>query len=129
MATTVVVDGAPDDGGAAGAVDGADAAGAPPTEAPPLLIGSCIVFDVAAVPPGSEPLPTLALFGGSSPFPALCVFSSSARILDTTSSSSSFFRLRASASLSGVSDGAFEDVSTADSFSIVLMGSLLINTH
>ena len=125
-----MVDAVPDVGGAVGC---ADAGGAPATEAPPLLTGSCIVVDVAAVPPGSESLPTVAVVvlvsGGSSPFSR--VFFSSARILLKMRASSPFFRLRASAAPSGDTDGAFEggDDSTADSFPTVLMGSLLVFTH
>ena len=61
VATTVVVDGAPEDGGAAEDGRGADVVGAPAAMAPPLLTGNCIVTDVAAVTSGSVPLPTVSL--------------------------------------------------------------------
>ena len=134
VATTVVEEDAPDDGCAAGGGGGGggdvgcaeDAA-----EAPPLLTGSsCIVADVAAVSPGSDSLPTVAVVvlvsARSSPCPR--AFFSSALML----ASSPFLGLRdPAASNSGVTDGVFDlrDVTTADAFSTVLMGSLLDYTH
>ena len=115
VATTVVDDDAPDDGcaaGGGGGGGGGDVGCADAAEAPPLLTGSsCIVADVAAVPPGSpgsDSLPTVAVVvlvsarARSSPCPR--VFFSSARIL----AASPFLGLRDPAATSGVTDGVFD---------------------